>query len=187
MKKEDLGYQALNLGVSGITKLICIEPNSDIYETGVSEFYDVDLISDPKLIASITDEQCVGYIKNNFQINKNNIFKPQDKKRYFLICYSIDSIIEHDQSTIIMNPTKFIYALEVEADAVEDQLVRYNWHKLITQENEGAKEYMEDMPEEQEIKDDESKYDVNTVFKEFTHNLPKKNRYKSTKIYQKAA
>ena len=107
MKKEDCGYQALGLGVSGITKLICIEPNSDIYETGVSEFYDVDLISDPKLIASITDEQCVGYIKNNFQINKNNIFKPQDKKRYFLICYSIDSIIRHDQSALFLNPYKF--------------------------------------------------------------------------------
>jgi ribosomal protein S20 len=46
---------------------------------------------------------------------------------------------------------------------------------------------MEDLSEEQEIKDDKYKYDVNTVFKEFTHNLPKKNRYKSTKIYQKAA
>ena len=46
-KKEDCGYLALGIGVSGITKLICIEPNSDIYENGVSEFYDVDLISDP--------------------------------------------------------------------------------------------------------------------------------------------
>ena len=46
-KKEDCGYQALGIGVSGITKLICIEPNADIYENGVSEFYDVDLISDP--------------------------------------------------------------------------------------------------------------------------------------------
>lgn len=66
MKKEDCGYLALDLNVSGITKLICIESNADIYETGVSEFYDVDLISDPKLIASITDDQCIGYIKNNF-------------------------------------------------------------------------------------------------------------------------
>ena len=181
MKKEDCGYLALDLNVSGITKLICIEPNSDIYETGVSEFYDVDLISDPKLIASITDEQCVGYIKNNFQINKNNIFKPQDKKRYFLICYSIDSIIGHDQSTIILNPTKFIYALEVEADAIEDQLVKYNWHKLIPQDNDEDKEDME------EDYNDESVYDVNQIFKDLTRSLPKKNRYKATKIYQKAA
>lgn len=107
MKKEDCGYQALGLGVSGITKLICIEPNSDIYETGVSEFYDVDLISDPKLIASITDEQCTGYIKNNFQIAQKNIFLPQDHKRYFLICYSLDAVIRHDQSALFLNPYKF--------------------------------------------------------------------------------
>ena len=62
VKKEDCGYQVLDLGVSGITKLICVEPNSDIYINGVSEFYDVDLISEPKVIASITDEQCIGYI-----------------------------------------------------------------------------------------------------------------------------
>ena len=46
---------------------------------------------------------------------------------------------------------------------------------------------MEDIPEELESTNEEFEYDVNTVFKEFTHNLPKKNRYKSTKIYQKAA
>ena len=62
VKKEDCGYQVLDLGVSGITKLICVEPNSDIYINGVSEFYDVNLISEPKVIASITDEQCIGYI-----------------------------------------------------------------------------------------------------------------------------
>ena len=96
MKKEDCGYMALDLNVSGITKLICIEPNSDIYENGVSDFYDVNLISEPKLIGSITDEQCIGYIKNNFQINKNNIFTPQNHKRYFLICYQLDAVIRHD-------------------------------------------------------------------------------------------
>ena len=47
MKNEDCGYQVLGVSVYGITKLICIEANSDIYENGVSEFYDVDLISDP--------------------------------------------------------------------------------------------------------------------------------------------
>lgn len=187
MKKEDCGYQALGLGVSGITKLICIEPNSDIYETGVSEFYDVDLISDPKLIASITDDQCIGYIKNNFWILRNNIFKPQNKKRYFLICYSIDAIMRHDQSAIYLNPNKFQFALEIKPEAIEDQLIKYNWHKIITQDNDEDKEDMEDLSEEQEIKDDKYKYDVNAIFKDLTHSLPKKNRYKATKIYQKTA
>lgn len=187
MKKEDLGYQALDLNVSGITKLICIEPNSDIWENGVSSFYDVDLVSEPKLIASITDEQCIGYIKNNFLINKNNIFKSQDHKRYFLICYSLDAIMEHDLNRIILNPTKIEYALEIDADAVENQLVKYNWHKVIAQENDEEKEDMEYIPEEPESKNDEFEYDVNTAFKSLTHSLPKKTRYKATKIYQKAA
>ena len=107
MKKEDCGYLALDLNVSGITKLICIEPDSDIYEHGVSEFYDVDLISEPKLISSVTDSQCIGYIKNNFQIAQKNIFLPQDHKRYFLICYSLDAVIRHDQSALFLNPYKF--------------------------------------------------------------------------------
>ena len=187
MKKEDLGYQALDLNVSGITKLICIESNADIYETGVSSFYDVDLVSEPKLIASITDEQCIGYIKNNFLINKNNIFKSQDHKRYFLICYSLDAIMEHDLNRIILNPTKIVYALEIDADAVENQLVKYNWHKVIAQENDEEKEDMEYIPEEPESKNEEFEYDVNTAFKSLTHSLPKKTRYKATKIYQKAA
>ncbi len=66
MRNEDCGYQALGLNVYGITKLICIEANADIYEYGVSEFYDVDLISEPEIISSVTDEECIGYIKNNF-------------------------------------------------------------------------------------------------------------------------
>ena len=187
MKKEDCGYLALDLNVSGITKLICIEPNSDIYETGVSEFYDVDLISDPKLIASITDEQCTGYIKNNFQIAQKNIFLPQDHKRYFLICYSLDAVIRHDQSALFLNPYKFQYALEINPDAVENQLIKYNWHKIITQDNNEDKEDMEDIPEELESTNEEFEYDVNTAFKSLTHSLPKKTRYKATKIYQKAA
>lgn len=65
-KKEDCAYQALGLSVSGLTKLICVEPNADIWENGVSSFFDTDLISEPKMIASITDEQCIGYIKNHF-------------------------------------------------------------------------------------------------------------------------
>ena len=135
----------------------------------------------------ITDEQCIGYIKNNFQINKNNILKSQDKKRYFLICYPIDSIIGHDWSTIILNPSKFVYALEIDADAIEDQLVKRNWHKVIAQENDEEKEDMEYIPEEPESKNEEFEYDVNTAFKSLTHSLPKKTRYKATKIYQKAA
>ena len=181
MKKEDCGYMALDLNVSGITKLICIEPNSDIYETGVSEFYDVDLISNPKLIASITDDQCIGYIKNNFQILRNNIFQPQDHKRYFLICYPLDALIRHDQSTIFMNPNKIQYALEIKPEAIEEKLTKYNWHKLISEENNEEKEDME------EYYNDESVYDVNQIFKDLTRSLPKKNRYKATKIYQKAA
>ena len=185
-KKEDCGYQALGIGVSGITKLICIEPNSDIYENGVSEFYDVDLISDPQIISSVTDEDCVGYIKNNFQILRKNIFQPQDHKRYFIICYPLDSVIRHDQSTIFMNPNKIQYALEIKPEAIEDQLIKYNWHKLISQDIED-KEDMADMPEDTQSLNNEFSYDVNTAFKSFTHSLPKKNRYKATKIYQKTA
>lgn len=66
MRNEDCGYQAFGLNVYGITKLICIEANADIYEYGVSEFYDVDLISEPEIISSVTDKECLGYIKNNF-------------------------------------------------------------------------------------------------------------------------
>ena len=66
MRNEDCRYQLFGLNVYGITKLICIEPNADIYEDGVSEFYDVDLISEPQITSSVTDEDCVGYIKNNF-------------------------------------------------------------------------------------------------------------------------
>ena len=187
MKKEDLGYQALDLNVSGITKLICIEPNSDIWENGVSSFYDVDLVSEPKLIASITDEQCIGYIKNNFLINKNNIFKPQDRKRYFLICYSLDAIMEHDLNRIILNPTKIVYALEIDADAVENQLVKYNWHKIITHNKDEEKEDMEDIPEDNNDESVYDVYDVNAIFKDLTHSLPKKKRYKANKIYQKTA
>ena len=183
-KKEDCGYQALGIGVSGITKLICIEPNADIYENGVSEFYDVDLISDSQIISSVTDEDCVGYIKNNFQILRKNIFQPQDHKRYFLICYSLDSVIRHDQNTIFLNPNKIQYALEIKPEALENQLTKYNWHKLLSQDCEDEKE---DLSEDPIVLNDESKYDVNTAFKSLTRCLPKKNRYKATKIYQKTA
>lgn len=43
---------------------------------------------------------------------------------------------------------------------------------------------MEDIPEDN---NDESVYDVNAIFKDLTHSLPKKKRYKATKIYQKTA
>lgn len=46
---------------------------------------------------------------------------------------------------------------------------------------------MEDIPEELESTNEEFEYDVNTAFKSLTHSLPKKTRYKATKIYQKAA
>lgn len=183
-KKEDYGYQALGIGVSGITKLICIEPNADIYENGVSEFYDVDLISDPQIISSVTDEDCVGYIKNNFQILRKNIFQPQDHKRYFLICYSLDSLIRHDQNTIFLNPNKIQYALEIKSEAIESQLNQYNWHKLISQD---IKDEEEDLSEDPQNLNDESGYDVNNAFKSLTHSLPKRTRYKATKIYQKTA
>lgn len=39
----------------------------------------------------------------------------------------------------------------------------------------------------EEYYNDESVYDVNQIFKDLTRSLPKKNRYKATKIYQKAA
>ena len=183
-KKEDCGYQALGIGVSGITKLICIEPNADIYENGVSEFYDVDLISDPQIISSVTDEDCVGYIKNNFQIAIKNIFQPQNHKRYYLICYSLDAIIRHDQNTIFMNPNKIQYALEIKPEAIESQLNQYNWHKLISQD---IKDEEEDLSEDSQNLNDDSDYDVNNAFKSLTHSLPKRTRYKATKIYQKTA
>lgn len=69
MKNEDCGYQVFDVGVYGITKLIGIEANADIYEKGVSEFSDVDLISDPQIISSVADEDCIGYIKNNYDAN----------------------------------------------------------------------------------------------------------------------
>ena len=46
---------------------------------------------------------------------------------------------------------------------------------------------MEDIPEELESTNEEFEYDVNTAFKSLTHRLPKKKRYKATKIYQKTA
>lgn len=180
-KKEDCGYQALGIGVSGITKLICIEPNADIYENGVSEFYDVDLISDPQIISSVTDEDCVGYIKNNFQIAIKNIFQPQNHKRYYVICYSLDALIRHDQNTIFLNPNMIQYALEIKSEALENQLTKYNWHKLISQDIKDE----EDLSEDPIVLNDESKYDVNNAFKSLVHCLPKKKRYKATRIYKK--
>ena len=47
--------------------------------------------------------------------------------------------------------------------------------------------YMEDKEDMEEDYNDESVYDVNQIFKDLTRSLPKKNRYKATKIYQKAA
>ena len=90
----------------------------------------------------------------------------------------------HDLNRINLNPTKIVYALEIDADAVENQLVKYNWHKIITHGNDEEKEDMEDIPEDN---NDESVYDVNAIFKDLTHSLPKKKRYKATKIYQKTA
>ena len=89
--------------------------------------------------------------------------------------------MEHDLNRIILNPTKIVYALEIDADAVENQLVKYNWHKIITHNKDEEKE---DIPEDN---NDESVYDVNAIFKDLTHSLPKKKRYKATKIYQKTA
>lgn len=74
MRNEDCGYQVFGVNVYGLTKLICIEPNADIFENGVSEFYEVDLISEPQLMSSVTDEDCIGYIKNNYQIALKNLF-----------------------------------------------------------------------------------------------------------------
>ena len=85
-----------------------------------------------------------------------------------------------------MNPNKIQYALEIKPEAIEDQLIKYNWHKLISQDIED-KEDMADMPEDTQRLNNEFSYDVNTAFKSFTHSLPKKNRYKATKIYQKTA
>ena len=80
-----------------------------------------------------------------------------------------------------MNPNKIQYALEIKPEAIEEKLTKYNWHKLISEENNEEKEDME------EYYNDESVYDVNQIFKDLTRSLPKKNRYKATKIYQKAA
>lgn len=85
-----------------------------------------------------------------------------------------------------MNPNKIQYALEIKPEAIEEKLTKYNWHKLISEENNEEKEDMEDMPEEPEGKNDELDYDVNIAFKSFTYRLPKRSRYKATKIYQKA-
>ena len=80
-----------------------------------------------------------------------------------------------------MNPNKIQYALEIKPEAIESQLNQYNWHKLISQD---IKDEEEDIPEDN---NDESVYDVNAIFKDLTHSLPKKKRYKATKIYQKTA
>lgn len=85
-----------------------------------------------------------------------------------------------------MNPNKIQYALEIKPEALENQLNKYNWHKLISQDIED-KEDMADMPEDTQSLNNEFSYDVNTAFKSLTHSLPKKNRYKATKIYQKTA
>lgn len=79
-----------------------------------------------------------------------------------------------------MNPSKFLYALEIKPEAIESQLNKYNWHKLITQDIEDEKE---DLSEDSQSLNDESPYDVNTAFKGLTRSLPKKKRYKATKIY----
>ena len=80
-----------------------------------------------------------------------------------------------------MNPNKIQYALEIKPEAIESQLNQYNWHKLISQD---IKDEEEDIPEDN---NDESVYDVNAIFKDLTHSLPKKKRYKATKLYQKTA
>ena len=46
---------------------------------------------------------------------------------------------------------------------------------------------MEDIPEDNNDESVYDVYDVNAIFKDLTHSLPKKNRYKATKIYQKTA
>ena len=79
-----------------------------------------------------------------------------------------------------MNPSKFLYALEIKLEAIESQLNKYNWHKLITLDNEVEKE---DLSEDFQSLNDESPNDINTAFKSLTRSLPKKNRYKATKIY----
>jgi len=104
-----------------------------------------------------------------------------------LICYPLDAVIRHDQSAFFLNPNKIQYALEIKSEAIENQLNQYNWHKLISEENIEEKEDMEDMPEDLQSLNNESSYDVNSAFKSLTHSLPKKNRYKATKIYQKTA
>ena len=80
-----------------------------------------------------------------------------------------------------MNPNKIQYALEIKPEALENQLVKYNWHKIITHNKDEEKE---DIPEDN---NEESVYDVNAIFKDLTHSLPKKKRYKATKLYQKTA
>ncbi len=102
--------------------------------------------------------------------------------RYFLICYPLDALIRHDQSTIFMNPNKIQYALEIKPEAIEDKLNKYNWHKLISQDCEDEKE---DLSEDPIVYNDIPEYDVNNAFKSLVHCLPKKKRYKATRIYKK--
>lgn len=99
----------------------------------------------------------------------------------------MEAIAGHDQNRIILNPTRFEYALEVDADAVEELLSKFNRSEQTSRDNNEEKEDMKDMPKDLQSMNDRYEYDVNQAFKELTHRLPKRTRYKSTKIYQKAA
>lgn len=175
----DSSYQILGIGVYGITKIICIEPNTDISKTGVSDFIDVNIINDSQLISSIADEECVGNIMNNQQIVKKHIFKPQNRKRYFLICYSYDAIIGHNSNTIIMDPRRFQFALEIKKDAIEKH--QSNEYNKYNNKKHGKDEFM---PKAHKNKSAKYEKDVLCAFEELSNRLPARKRDKATKIYQ---
>ena len=65
LKKTEPIYHILGDGVFGITRLVCIEPNTDISKDGTPDFIDDEIWTDSKFVSSITDNQCIGDIMNN--------------------------------------------------------------------------------------------------------------------------
>jgi len=162
-----------------ITKLVCIEPNTDISKEGTPDFINDEIWSKPKFISSIADNQCIGNIMDNQQIVKNNVFKPSNSKRYFLICYPYDAVIKTEYRKKIMNPNKFAYALELDEDAIQN--IRDEYNKYNKRNSARQDEYKQ---RDDKKRKEEYEKEIIYIFSELKKNLREEDRPKANRIYK---
>lgn len=147
LKDPDHNYQILGKkGFFQLTKIIQIKAYDDITTDGVvHELINGNIWGNTKFASTITDEQCISNIMTNEQIIKNNIFKPQNRDRYFIICYSFG--VRKGKTNRLeygVNIDHIKYAMELNADAIKELTNEHNKHKQREQVKKQREQDKED-------------------------------------------